>query len=171
VGRNTEEAIYDVSASLRRHALRHPWFQTLPRMLASRLYASLPDRYGAEQIALIYPEVTLRGWAMAPPAIRKSNDHSRAGSGRSIDLLYVGNLAPQALERPWRDIPAAAAAFDAAADWALAHPDRPLHHALAGPQESRRTPGWRARCCPPWIINRPSAPGGQGARTNRRPHA
>jgi len=111
----------------------HPWFQTLPRILASRLYASLPDRYGAEQIALIYPEVTLRGWAMAPPAIRKSNDHSRAGPGRSIDLLYVGNLAPQALERPWRDIPAAAAAFDAAADWALAHPERPLHHALTGP--------------------------------------
>jgi len=110
----------------------HPWFQTLPRILASRLYASLPDRYGAEQIALVYPGVKLRGWAMAPPAIRKANDHSQAGSERSIDVLYVGNLALQALERPWRDIPAAAAAFDTVADWALAHPERPLHHALTG---------------------------------------
>ena len=110
----------------------HPWFQSLPRMRASRLYASLPDGYGAEQIALVFPEVSLRGWALAPPAIRPSNNHSIAGSARSIDVLYVGNLAAQALDRPWRDIPAAAAAFDSAADWALTHPQRPLHHALGG---------------------------------------
>lgn len=109
----------------------HPWFQTPQRVLASRLYASLPDRYGAEQIALVYPGVKLRGWAMAPPAIRLANNHSRSWPGRSIDVLYVGNLAPGALERRWRDM-SAADIFDTAADWALAHPDRPLHHALTG---------------------------------------
>ncbi len=107
----------------------NPWFQTLPRVLASRLYASLPDRYGAEQIALTYPQVRLRGTALALPGIRAANNRARPWNERTIDILYVGNLVTGALGRLWREFPNAAA-FDALADRALAEPQRPLHRLL-----------------------------------------
>ncbi len=107
----------------------HPWYQALPHVLASRLYAGLPDRYGAEQIALIYPQVDLRGTAMALPAICAGNNHARPWNERTIDVLYVGNLHTDALGRLWREFPNAAA-FDAVADRALAQPQRPLHRLL-----------------------------------------
>lgn len=107
----------------------NPWFQSLPRVLASRLYASLPDRYGAEQIALTYPQVRLRGTALALPAVRAANIRAQPWSERSIDVLYVGNLVTGALGRLWREF-SNAAAFDALADRALAQPQRPLHRVL-----------------------------------------
>ena len=107
----------------------NPWFQTLPRILASRLYASLPDRHGAEQIALIYPQVRLRGTVLALPAARAVNNRARPWPERNIDVLYVGSLVTGALGRLWREF-TNAAAFDALTDRALAEPERPLHHLL-----------------------------------------
>ncbi|MFH1605525.1 MAG: hypothetical protein ABIH03_16645, partial [Pseudomonadota bacterium] len=96
---------------------------------ASRLYASLPDRYGAEQIAFTYPQVRLRGTALALPAVRAANKRALPWTERTIDVLYVGNLVTGALGRLWRKIPDAAL-FDALADRALAQPQRPLHRVL-----------------------------------------
>jgi len=108
----------------------HPWYQALPHMFASRLYAGLPDRYGAEQIALIYPQIHLHGTVLALPAIRAGNSRARPWKERTIDILYVGNLETDALGRLWHEFPNAAA-FDAVADRALAQPQRPLHLLLA----------------------------------------
>ena len=57
----------------------HPWFQPLPAVHSTRLYASIPDRSNAAQLALIYPQVNLRGTAFVPPAIDDRNDRSEIG--------------------------------------------------------------------------------------------
>jgi len=106
-----------------------PWFQPLPAVHSSRLYATIPDRSNAAQLKLVYPKVQLRGTAFAPPAIDERNDRSGEGAERDIDLLYIGNLHHDALERLWRDAPNAAA-YDDTADLALAEPQLPLHVAL-----------------------------------------
>ncbi|MSP96749.1 MAG: hypothetical protein EXR29_05870 [Betaproteobacteria bacterium] len=106
-----------------------PWFQPLEGVRSERLYASVPDRYNVAQLALVYPEIQLRGTPFVPPAARTANDRSRPWPERDIDVLFVGNVFPDALERLWRADPSAAL-FNATADHALAAPDRPLHEAL-----------------------------------------
>lgn len=107
----------------------HPWFQPLPAVHSARLYASIPDRSNAAQLALVYPQVKLRGTAFAPPAIDDRNDRSGEGAERDIELLYIGNLHHDALARLWRDAPNAAL-YDDTADLALAEPELPLHLVL-----------------------------------------
>jgi hypothetical protein len=117
----------------------HPWFQPLPAVHSARLYASIPDRSNAAQLALVYPQVKLRGMAFAPPAIDERNDRSGKGVERDLDLLYIGNLHHDALARLWRDAPNAAV-FDDTADLALAEPDLPLHVALQRVLSARAQP-------------------------------
>lgn len=106
------------------------YLQPLSMVRSARLYAAVPDQFHAEQIALVYPEVELRGLALAPPAIRAADDRSSlAWSARDIGVLYIGNLHAEALARLW-SADTDAALFDATADIALAHPDQPLHRGL-----------------------------------------
>jgi len=83
--------------------------------------------------------VRLTGESFAPPAVRLENDVSASdwAATRPIDVLYVGNLDPQALRRPWRDLPESQQAplFDpgfceALADRVQSAPDRSLHLSL-----------------------------------------
>ena len=108
----------------------HPWFQPLPAVQSSRLYASVGDQANIGQIGLVYPALNLRGSVFAPPAIGPSSDHSRPGAVRDIPLLYIGNLHRDALTRLWRDADDATL-FDDTADLALAEPDTPLDAVLA----------------------------------------
>ncbi len=108
----------------------HPWFQPLPAVQSSRLYASVGDRSNIAQIGLVYPALKLGGSVFAPPGIGPSSDHARPGTVRDIPLLYVGNLHRDALTRLWRDA-ADAPLFDDTADLALAEPDLPLDAVLA----------------------------------------
>jgi hypothetical protein len=103
-----------------------PYFQALSSILAKRLYAAVPDRNHAEQIALLHPGLQLAGTLFAPPAVRPQSNRSRPWNERDIDLLYIGSLAAGALQRTWRDLHNARL-FDAVADAALARPDMPLH--------------------------------------------
>lgn len=106
------------------------YLQPLSMLRSARLYAAVPDEFHAEQIALVYPEVELRGMVLAPPAIRAADDRSsQAWSERDIGALYIGNVHPEALTRLWR-ADADAALFDATADNALARPEQPLHRSL-----------------------------------------
>ena len=107
----------------------HPWFQPLPAVHSSRLYATVPDLSNTAQLALIYPELALRGTAFAPPAVDERNDRSGKGGARELPLLYIGNLHNEALQRLWRDDPNAAL-FDEVADRALTEPELPLHEVL-----------------------------------------
>ncbi|MBM3346003.1 MAG: hypothetical protein FJY55_05830 [Betaproteobacteria bacterium] len=121
--------------------LDQPWFQPLPGVSASRLYAAVPDRNHAEQIALIYPGVRLRGTAFAPPAVHSVNDRSRPWNERDIDVLFVGHLQRDALatseHRRWPD--GCAALCEATVETALAAPDEPLHVALLSAARSSGT--------------------------------
>lgn len=116
--------------------LDHPYNQAINGIRAPRLYATYPDMGHPEQMRLAFPELGLHGEIFAPPAIRPDNDRSAAKwwSDRDIDVLYVGNLESEALERFWRN---RANRFwhsshnpgvcDAVADAVLAEPDRSLH--------------------------------------------
>jgi glycosyltransferase involved in cell wall biosynthesis len=128
-----------------------PFNQAINAIQANRLYATYPDRGHGELARLVFPNLKLRGEIFSPPAIRPGNDRSaRARSERDIDVLYVGNLVPEALERFWRDpanrlwrAPFVASACDAIADAALAEPGSSL---LAGSRSAiahlgRSSPG------------------------------
>lgn len=111
----------------------HPYNQPIHAIRARRLLASYPDRGHPEQARLVYPGLQLASELFVPPAVRAANDRS-ADAVRAIDVLYVGNLDRGALQRAWRDTPAASApersdaeVRDAIADAALAEPERPLH--------------------------------------------
>jgi hypothetical protein len=95
-----------------------------------------PDLGHPQQIRLVFPELKLRGEIFTPPAIRPGNDRSspKWSSGRNIDVLYVGNLLPQALERFWNDplSPLWQSSYNpgfcnALADAVLDAPERSLH--------------------------------------------
>jgi len=112
-----------------------PYNQAINGIRTRRLYATYPDLGHPEQVRLVFPGLRPRGEIFAPPAIRPGNDRSAAKwLGRDTDVLYVGNLAREALERFWRN-PANGfwrASYDpdvcdAIADAALAAPDRSLH--------------------------------------------
>jgi len=115
--------------------LDHPFNQWIHRIQARRLFAAYPDRGHPQQARLAYPGFQPHAEIFAPPAVRPANDCSVAnGSGRDIDVLYIGNLDLEALQRFWR-WPTAPADWhvheptlcDAIADAALSEPERPLH--------------------------------------------
>jgi len=130
-GSEKGQAMFDaVDASYVGWLFDQAYLQPLSMLRSERLYAAVPDEFHGEQIALVYPELELRGLALAPPAIRAADDRSsRAWSERDIGVLYIGNLHAEALTRLW-SADADAALFDACADIALAHPDQPLHRSL-----------------------------------------
>jgi hypothetical protein len=112
-----------------------PCNQQITGILAKQRYVLYPDLGHPEQIRLLYPGLEFHG-VFAPPAIRPENNRSQVKwlSDRDIDVLYVGNLVRQALERSWNDQTSRRwpDKFDpefcnALADAALENPDRPLH--------------------------------------------
>jgi hypothetical protein len=115
-----------------------PWNQQMVGVLAAAQYAIYPDLGHPDEVRAIYPGLKLAGEVFAPPAVRACNDRSaRGSSNRDIDVLYIGNLEADALERSWRapraphDEHAIAARFcDALADAAHGDPDRSLHVSL-----------------------------------------
>lgn len=104
-----------------------PYFQPLAWVESDALVVGCPDRGHPELIPIIYPQLRMRSTAFVPPATRLENDCSPTRwQDKSPQVLYAGNLAPQALERFWDHVPHHQA-YDAVADAALADPDRPLH--------------------------------------------
>jgi hypothetical protein len=81
-----------------------PCNQQMTGVMAAERYAIYPDLGHAEQVRLIYPGLEFTGEIFAPPAIRPENNRSAGNwSARRIDVLYIGNLVPEALERSWND--------------------------------------------------------------------
>jgi len=116
--------------------LDQPCNQAINGIRAQKLYAAYPDLGHPEQMRLAFPELKLAGGIFAPPAIRQDNDRSaqRWESDRDIDVLYVGNLPSEGLERFWHNRTNAfwhesydPEVCDAIADCALANPERSLH--------------------------------------------
>jgi hypothetical protein len=112
-----------------------PCNQQMTGILARQRYVLYPDLGHPDQIRLLYPNLEHTG-VFAPPAIRPENNLSqlRWSSARDIDVLYVGNLVPQALERSWNDQTGrrwpekfSPEFCNALADLALENADRPLH--------------------------------------------
>lgn len=116
--------------------LDHPYNQAINGIRSARLYATYPDLRHPEQVRLVFPELKLRGEIFAPPAIRPGNDRSapKWSSNRDIDVLYVGHLVTDALERFWNDkgnrlwhSSYDPGFCDALADAALDEPERSFH--------------------------------------------
>src|ERR1700734_1467311 len=82
-----------------------PCNQQMTGVLAAGRYAVYPDLGHPQQVRLLYPGLELTGEIFAPPAIRPENNRSagKRPSPRGIDVLYLGNLIPEALERCWND--------------------------------------------------------------------
>ena len=118
-----------------------PWFQPLTGIQSSRAHVAVPDRFHGEQIALIHPQLSLHSVLFAPPAGRLANDQSLRADreDKSIDVLYVGNLYADALERTWAGAPDASL-YDEVLEWAGSHAGRPLHHAVLAVAQARGTP-------------------------------
>jgi len=117
----------------------HPFNQQLCGVTARKHYAVYPDLGHSEQVRLIYPDLRLTGEVFAPPAVLPKNVFSAGGGSenRAIDVLYIGNLVADALERQWHgplDLqrpPRFDPEFcDALADSLLETPDCSLHLCL-----------------------------------------
>jgi hypothetical protein len=113
-----------------------PYNTALNGIRSHRLYAAYPDLGHKEQARLVFPELKLTGEIFVAPAIRPSNDRSapKWETDRNIDVLYVGNVEPQALHRFWNDPsnPFWNNSYhpvfcNLLADAALENPDRSLH--------------------------------------------
>ncbi len=129
-GSSQGEALFDsIDAAYIGLLCDQPYYQPLQGIISNRLYAAVPDLTHAAQIALTLPQLPLRSTCFAPPAARVENDRSVPWSQRDIDLLYVGNLKRDALDRPWCQSPEAPHC-DQLADRALASPDIPLHEVM-----------------------------------------
>lgn len=129
-GSSQGEALFDsIDAAYLGLLCDQPYYQPLQGIVSNRLYAAVPDLTHAAQIALTLPTLRLSSTCFTPPAARIENDRSLPWSQRDIDLLYVGNLKHDALERPWRHSPEAPRC-DQLADRALASPDIPLHEVM-----------------------------------------
>jgi hypothetical protein len=129
-GSGQGEALFDsIDAAYIGLLCDQPYYQPLQGIISNRLYAAVPDLTHPAQIALTLPQLQLRSTCFAPPAARVENDRSAPWSQREIDLLYVGNLKRDALDRPWRRSPEAPHC-DQLADRALASPDVPLHEVM-----------------------------------------
>ena len=116
-----------------------PCNQQISGVTAGKHYALYPDLGHQQQMRLIYPSVRLSGEAFAPPAVRLENDVTASDwtASRPIDVLYIGNLETQAIERRWRTMPQAELPpffepgfCECLADRMLSDPDRPLHLCL-----------------------------------------
>jgi hypothetical protein len=116
--------------------LDHPWNQAMAGIRARKFYAAYPDRGHVQQTRLTYPGLTLAGEIFLPPAVRPATDLSATSAprARDIDVLYIGNLDPLALERYWnnRISPLWQESLDAGfcnamTDIALDQPERSLH--------------------------------------------
>lgn len=146
----------------------HPYNQAIGAIIAQRLHVACPDLGHPEQIRLAYPELRLKGTVFAPPAVRAAESGEVPNlQGRDVDVLYVGTLAPGALERFWRNPGNGywrpeydAELCDAMTDAALGEPERGLHHvfrdtmAQAGPRapdfdlrSQMRAVEWHLRAC------------------------
>lgn len=127
----------------------HPYNQALNGAAGKRLHAIYPDLGHPPQVRLVYPQFWPVSEIFAPPAVRPANDRSAPewSADRDIDVLYVGNLVPEALQRIWNtrdersvENPIDPGFCDALADAVLAEPERSLHlcveaaisHARAG---------------------------------------
>jgi hypothetical protein len=124
----------------------HLHSQFIHNVHASRRYAAYSDRDQPDQARIIYPNLKLAGHVTAPPAVRPTNDTSAADwtVGRNIDVLYVGNLEPAALDRFWNDRSHAMWRIshdpdfcNAYADSMLAGPDQPLSKGIQAAIASR----------------------------------
>jgi hypothetical protein len=112
----------------------HPSHQAVNGIRARKSYAIYPDLTHPRQTRLAFPNIQLHGEIFAPPAVRLHNDRSvKRWADRDIDVLYVGNLVPQALERFWRVPPPVGHqrpylpdVCDAIVDAALTNPERSL---------------------------------------------
>ncbi len=142
----------------------HPYNQNIGGLRARKLYAAYPDKGHSQQIKLAHPALALTGEVFFPPAIRPASDYSEKNatlSGtaqRDIDVLYIGNLDADALERFWnnRINPHWQEIYDARfcnalTDIALEEPERSLHLsvakavALAGPPAPEYAMGMQIR--------------------------
>lgn len=129
-GSSQGEALFDsIDAAYIGLLCDQPYYQPLQGIRSNRLYAAVPDLTHPAQIALTLPALHLSSTCFTPPAARFENDRSLPSAQRDIDLLYVGNLQRDALDRPWRHSPEAAHC-DQLADRALASPDMPLHEVM-----------------------------------------
>jgi glycosyltransferase involved in cell wall biosynthesis len=113
----------------------HPFNQAINAIAAKRLYAAYPDLGHPQQARLAFPRLTTHADIFIAPAIRPQRAEPKpAQSTRDIDVLYIGNLAPEALRRSWHD-PALQRSTpglsprlcDLLADAVLAQPERSLH--------------------------------------------
>jgi hypothetical protein len=127
----------------------HPFNQWLGEIQAERLFAVCPDRGHPQQIKLVYPDLKLAGNVFLPPAVEAASDRSSENQppGRSIDILYVGNLQPTYSERFWRKPGFSTerrgfdpAFCDAVTDAVIARPERALHLAV---EETWRGHTWK----------------------------
>jgi hypothetical protein len=136
--------------------LDHPCNQDIHSILARSCYAIYPDLGHPEQVRLVYPNLRLSGEFFAPPAVRPENDRSASdwASQRDIDVLYIGNLLPDLLERRWGDrlLELRPTFFDIAfcdeiADAAIERPDCPLELILRGVLATRESTSWTGLDC------------------------
>ena len=112
----------------------HPYNQPINGIRARKSYVTYPDLGHPEQARYAFPDLRLHREIFAPPGIRPDNDRSAENwSDRDIDVLYVGNLAPDALKRFWLNPPAKGQKHpfepgicNAIVNAALADPDRSL---------------------------------------------
>jgi hypothetical protein len=115
-----------------------PYNQAINLVASTRLYGAYPDLGHSDQVRLIFPGLKLRGEIFAPPAIRPSNSCSGDNwwTDRDIDVLYVGNLVTEALQRSWNRRVSDRATVchpgfcDTLADAVLSEPERSLHLSL-----------------------------------------
>lgn len=115
-----------------------PYFQPVPMLISKSLVLCYPDHNHPELIASLYPSLRQSAMLFAPPATRPGNDRSRARArDRHIPLLYAGNLAPEAIEPFWADVPQRRL-YDGAAELIDARPELALHRAI---EEVRRSLG------------------------------
>ena len=113
-----------------------PFYQPAPALLSNSLLLCYPDRGHAELISSLYPAFHPSAMLFVPPATRPGNKRSPARwRDRHIPLLYAGNLALDAIEPFWADVPQHRL-YDGAAELIDARPELPLHRAI---EEVRRS--------------------------------
>lgn len=127
----------------------HPYNQALNGAAGRRLHAVYPDLGHPSQVRLVYPQYRPVREIFGPPAVRPANDRSAQewATNRDIDVLYVGNLVPGALQRIWNrrgewlvEDSVDSGLCDSIVDAVLAEPEQSLHvcsaaaisHARAG---------------------------------------
>jgi hypothetical protein len=115
----------------------HPPNQAISAILARDLHLGYPDLGHSSQVRLVFPQLKPMSELFAPPAVRPRQGQGIEASPRDIDVLYVGNLQPELLERFWNirthlfwspDFDPRLC--DATVDRICEQPERPLHESL-----------------------------------------